>query len=173
MPYAGGLALRSWGAQGTVLLIGAPKTTVSDADPGRAQSVFSSDLLRAGVPWMSAATSAQFVPQSLNLDLISGVAYDKGCYVGQEVVARARRAGVQKRAFLFRAACAAPPDGTAVLRGEEEVGTLLHAEDTGNGCLFLAVVPLDAHAGGLTLGCASAPQLIPAVMPYAVPAQKA
>ena len=57
--------------------------------------------VRAGTPWISAATSEAFVPQMIGLDRMGGVSFHKGCYPGQEVVARARYLGKVKR-HLFR-----------------------------------------------------------------------
>jgi folate-binding protein YgfZ len=48
--------------------------------------------VRSGVPRVMAATADQFVPQMLNLELLGGVNFKKGCYPGQEVVARSQYA---------------------------------------------------------------------------------
>lgn len=53
--------------------------------------------IRAGLPWVAAATKDLFIPQTLNLDLIDGVSFTKGCYPGQEVVARSHYRGTLKR----------------------------------------------------------------------------
>jgi folate-binding protein YgfZ len=53
--------------------------------------------LRAGLPMVYAATTESFVAQMLNLDLIGAIAFDKGCYTGQEVIARAHYRGRVKR----------------------------------------------------------------------------
>ena len=53
--------------------------------------------IAAGEPQVYAATSEQFVAQMLNLDLLDGIAFDKGCYTGQEVIARAHYRGRVKR----------------------------------------------------------------------------
>jgi tRNA-modifying protein YgfZ len=53
--------------------------------------------VRAGVPEVYAATSEAFVAQMLNLDLLGAIAFDKGCYTGQEVIARAHYRGRVKR----------------------------------------------------------------------------
>jgi folate-binding protein YgfZ len=50
-----------------------------------------------GLPHVSAATSEQFIPQMLNLDLVGGVSFAKGCYTGQEIVARTHHLGRVKR----------------------------------------------------------------------------
>ncbi|HWL27469.1 MAG TPA: folate-binding protein [Burkholderiaceae bacterium] len=53
--------------------------------------------IAAGLPWVEAATQDLFIPQTLNLDLIDGVSFTKGCYPGQEVVARSHYRGTIKR----------------------------------------------------------------------------
>ncbi len=53
--------------------------------------------ITAGLPWIQAATQDVFIPQTLNLDLIDGVSFTKGCYPGQEVVARSHYRGTVKR----------------------------------------------------------------------------
>lgn len=53
--------------------------------------------LQAGLPWIEADTQDLLIPQTVNLDLIQGVSFTKGCYPGQEVVARAHYRGTVKR----------------------------------------------------------------------------
>jgi folate-binding protein YgfZ len=55
------------------------------------------DAVRAGLPLVGATTSEAFVAQMLNLDLLGAIAFDKGCYTGQEVIARAHYRGRVKR----------------------------------------------------------------------------
>jgi folate-binding protein YgfZ len=55
------------------------------------------EQVRAGIPQVYAATSEAFVAQMLNLDLLGAIAFDKGCYTGQEVIARAHYRGRVKR----------------------------------------------------------------------------
>ncbi|NYT36706.1 folate-binding protein [Allopusillimonas soli] len=57
--------------------------------------------IAAGLPWVQAATQDMFIPQTLNLDLIGGVNFTKGCYPGQEVVARAHYRGAVKRRMAY------------------------------------------------------------------------
>lgn len=57
--------------------------------------------IRAGIPWVTAATREQFVPQMVALDAIGGVDFQKGCYPGQEIVARTHYLGKVKRALRF------------------------------------------------------------------------
>jgi folate-binding protein YgfZ len=68
---------------------------------------------------------ADIFPHDANLDLLNGVDFAKGCYVGQEVVSRMRhRGGARKRIVRLLVTGAAPEPGTAVLAGETPVGTL-------------------------------------------------
>lgn len=53
--------------------------------------------IAAGLPWIVAATQDVFIPQTLNLDLIDGISFSKGCYPGQEIVARSHYRGKIKR----------------------------------------------------------------------------
>ncbi|NHR08661.1 folate-binding protein YgfZ [Chromobacterium haemolyticum] len=57
----------------------------------------------AGIPWVRLATQEQFVPQMANMELIGGVSFKKGCYPGQEIVARSQYLGKLKRR-LFKVA---------------------------------------------------------------------
>ena len=51
----------------------------------------------AGIPWLTLSTQEQFVPQMANMELIGGVSFKKGCYPGQEIVARSQYLGKMKR----------------------------------------------------------------------------
>ncbi len=53
--------------------------------------------IQAGLPWVEARTQDLFIPQTLNLDLIGGVSFTKGCYPGQEIVARSHYRGTVKK----------------------------------------------------------------------------
>jgi len=104
--------------------------------------------LEAGIPEVYAETSGQFVAQMLNLDRIGAVSFTKGCYPGQEIVARAHHLGrVKRRARLFRAAGAPPAAGDALA---DSGGTVVRAAAAGGDCLVMAVVAEDA-AGPFTL----------------------
>jgi folate-binding protein YgfZ len=61
--------------------------------------------VRAGRPLIAQATQDQFVPQMVNLELAGGVDFRKGCYPGQEIVARAQyRGAVKRRMYRLRGA---------------------------------------------------------------------
>ena len=93
--------------------------------------------IRAGRPLITAATQDQFVPQMVNLEILGGVDFRKGCYPGQEIVARAQYRGQVKRRMVRLPA----PGGTPLKPGDEyKGGTVL---DSAGGEL-LAVVPVPA-----------------------------
>jgi tRNA-modifying protein YgfZ len=88
------------------------------------------DIL-AGIPWLTPATSEQFIPQMLNLDKLGGISLTKGCYTGQEIVARTHYLGKAKRS-LFVASCqtANPePNASIVDADGQMVGNVLLAQD--------------------------------------------
>jgi folate-binding protein YgfZ len=72
--------------------------------------------IAAGLPWVEAATQDVFIPQTLNLDLIGGVSFTKGCYPGQEVVARSHYRGTVKRR-MARGVIALPDQGAMAGEG--------------------------------------------------------
>jgi tRNA-modifying protein YgfZ len=82
-------------------------------------------------------------PHDVNMDLLNGVDFEKGCYVGQEVVSRMRhRGGVRKRIVKVSLAGPAPAVGAAILAGEATIGSL----GSSAGQEALAAVRLDRLA---------------------------
>ena len=74
-------------------------------------------LIRAGLPVITAATQDQFVPQMANLEQLGAISFSKGCYPGQEIVARAQYRGeVKRRLFRLHAAAAEPAAGQPVFQ---------------------------------------------------------
>lgn len=108
----------------------------------------------AGIPWLNMETSEQFIPQMLNLDNLGAISFTKGCYTGQEIVARTHYLGKAKRA-LFVAECAPPaPVANAVINNDagQPVGKVLLAGQYGEGCKMLVVLQLsDSNYDGLKL----------------------
>lgn len=100
--------------------------------------------LEAGLPWLGDATTEQFLPQELNLDQTGGMSFDKGCYPGQEVIARVRYRGQVKR-HLYQGHCKSDtiPEPGANLRDKENknAGMLIGAVPTADkGYQCLAVI---------------------------------
>ena len=98
------------------------------------------------MPWVDAGTSEKFLPQELNLERWQGLSYTKGCYPGQEIVARLRYRGTVKRGlFRLQAPKAMEPtlvSGSSLLNAAgAPVATVLYAADGGpDDLLALAVV---------------------------------
>jgi tRNA-modifying protein YgfZ len=105
------------------------------------------DLI-AGLPWLSLATSEEFVPQMLNLDKLGGISFNKGCYTGQEIVARTHYLGKTKREMVL-AECqvSVPPEPNSNIlnrdsEGQEVVGKVLQAMLDGSGCTMQVVLQI-------------------------------
>ena len=131
--------------------------------------------VRSGIPTIEAATVEQFVPQMLNYELIGGVDFQKGCYPGQEVVARSHYRGtIKRRMFLFECDAAAQP-GQEVFHSadpEQPAGRVVNAAPLpgGAGSAALVEVKLAALDGGsLHLSSAGGVVLRLGKLPYAVP----
>ena len=95
--------------------------------------------IRAGRPLITKATQDQFVPQMVNFEVIGGVDFRKGCYPGQEIVARAQYRGQVKRRLVHARA----PAGVSLAPGQEfNGGTVVDVAPTEGGAELLAVVPV-------------------------------
>ncbi|MCZ7838048.1 MULTISPECIES: tRNA-modifying protein YgfZ [Leclercia] len=73
-----------------------------EAQLNNSQQWLSLDI-EAGIPVIDAANSGQFIPQATNLQALGGISFKKGCYTGQEMVARAKFRGANKRALWYLA----------------------------------------------------------------------
>ncbi len=99
----------------------------------------------AGQPQVYAATSEEFVAQMLNLDSVGGIAFDKGCYTGQEVIARAHYRGRVKRRmqrFVSREPCQLSPGDSGQLADGRTFKVVLSAPLADGRCDFLAVTSM-------------------------------
>jgi folate-binding protein YgfZ len=126
----------------------------------------------AGVPQVTLATQDQFVPQMVNFELLGGVNFKKGCYPGQEIVARSQYLGkLKRRTVLARVAAAAPP-GTELYAStdpEQPCGMIVNAAPDGDATACLAEVKLAALEGAtIHLGAAGGPPLAVLPLPYAL-----
>ncbi|MFN3587542.1 MAG: YgfZ/GcvT domain-containing protein, partial [Moraxellaceae bacterium] len=115
-----------------------------------------------------------FVPQMLNYESVGGVNFKKGCYPGQEVVARLYfRGKLKQRLYRLTAKCPPPAAGSAVLDASgKEVGEVVNAAlAPDQRTELLAIVRNDAvAAGGLQLAPGQA--LLALDLPYALDASK-
>jgi len=160
--------LRHPGATPRFEIIGAPaammvlwKELAVSATPDSSERWMLEDI-RAGIPTIHAATSESFLPQMTNMQLIGGVSFTKGCYTGQEVVARTKYLGkIKRRMYLARInsdLCPLPGEelfstGSESGQGTGKVVDAQHSPD--GGCELLAVIEIarhdddDVHIGGV------------------------
>ncbi|MGJ0484242.1 MAG: YgfZ/GcvT domain-containing protein [Methylomicrobium sp.] len=136
--------------------------------PGNSEDWRLLDLL-GGIPWLSPVTAEEHVPQMLNLDKLGGISFTKGCYTGQEIVARTHYLGKAKRA-LFLAECAldtAPEPNAAILdrnSGEQSRGQVLTAISHNGICHLLAVL-LVSESGDYDLVLKDRPEISLRLLP--------
>jgi folate-binding protein YgfZ len=130
----------------------------------------------AGMAWVRGATVEAFVPQMINFEVLGGVSFKKGCYPGQEIVARSQYRGTLKRRLqvfetdtpaavgqeIFNSTDPEQPAGVVAGSGQREGRTLIAAE------IKLAAL----EGGSLHLGSAAGPTLQPRALPYEIPPQE-
>lgn len=146
----------------------APNVTPVGAEPWRLLDIL------AGTPTIYPETIEAFVPQMLNLDLLDGISFHKGCYVGQEIVARTHYLGkLKRRMYLARVDSPAPPRPGAPLfspqaDASQSAGQLANAcrhPDGGYAVLAVALIEC-AERGTLHLNDAGGPTLRLQPLPY-------
>ncbi len=132
--------------------------------------------IRDGILTVLPNTQDQFVPQMANFELIGGVSFKKGCYPGQEIVARTQYRGILKRrmALIQSTTAPVPKPGDSVYSREfadQAAGMIANAAPApGGGFDALVVAQIEALKGGsLALGTPDGPKLVVKPLPYLVP----
>ena len=177
---AGGTAIRLADAAGTSrVLWAAPVDATPPWAPTSSPDVWNWLEVQSGVPRIVASTVEAFVPQMVNLELVGGVNFQKGCYPGQEIVARSQYRGTLKRrmvlaegasagvagAEVFAAADPDQPAGQVVLSA-----SLPHPEGGARHAALIEVKRALTEAGELHLGAIDGPVVRLRELPYAMPA---
>ena len=136
------------------------------------------DIL-SGIPQIYPQTVETFIPQMLNLDLVDGLSFTKGCYPGQEIVARLRYLGKVKQRMLAASVrgveSLVPGDPIyAQQRGEQKAGVVVDAVETGDGeYTFSATAPANLIVQGeLRVGNPAGAALTRIPLPYPAPTEK-
>ena len=102
--------------------------------------------IQDGIPWLGQQTSEAFIPQMINLDRLGGVSFNKGCYTGQEIVARTHYLGKNKRQMYYAEChCESPPQPySAILdsnaASQQSFGKVLAAHHSQGLCQMLIVL---------------------------------
>ncbi|MGY3884842.1 tRNA-modifying protein YgfZ [Aeromonas aquatica] len=108
--------------------------------------------IKAGMPHMEAVHQGEYIPQMLNLQALDGISFTKGCYMGQEIVARAKYRGANNRALFVLAGQANAPvasgDPLEIRLGDNwrRSGMVLNAWQQEGQLWLTAVLPKDTEA---------------------------
>lgn len=135
--------------------------------------------IRAGVPVITTATQDTFVAQTANWDVLGGIDFQKGCYTGQEIIARTQYLGrLKERAFVFHAATEGVRPGERLFSavfGDQACGTVVDAVAApAGGCDLIAVLQLAAaERDDVRVGAPDGPALARLPLPYAIPSATA
>ena len=183
-------ALRRFVLRAKVNIEIVPVSALISALPGAPASTAAARIqaIGNGQPQIYAASSGQFIAQMLNLDCVGAISFTKGCYTGQEVIARAHYRGrVKRRMQRFATSDALPPTPGAALRlTDGRTAQLVDSVTLADGSYeFLAVAPLpstmnsadggtpaDSHAATHNPTASSGAVLIachPLPLPYTLP----
>lgn len=144
---AGGMAVKI--EQDRWLLV---STEQADALPAGDESLWWGLEIKAGLPHMEAVHQGEFIPQMLNLQALDGICFNKGCYMGQETVARAKYRGANNRALFLLAGSANEPvnagDTLEIQLGDNwrRSGMVLNAWQHQGQVWLTAVLPKDTEA---------------------------
>ena len=171
LPDAAGVARYLWVA---------PAATPAPELPAIDLAAWRWGEVQSGVASIELPTVDQFVPQMLNFELLGGVDFKKGCYPGQEIVARSQYRGtIKRRTYLFLGGAAATP-GQEVFHSADPgqpagmVVTAVALPGSTGGSSLLAEVKLAALDNGtLHLGSADGALLSAVDMPYEVTTEHA
>ena len=138
--------------------------------PQATATAWESACIHLGEPEVYPSTSGSWIPQMINLDLLGAVSFRKGCYPGQEIVARTQNLGrIKRRLFRYRVSGdALPAPGDGLCLGEAKVGEVVRAVRHEGAAELLAVVNLDAAGLGLA-AFRGAATCSPEPLPYAIP----
>lgn len=171
--HASGTLLRWWGSDERYPLV-APSAELPASGAALDDVNWHRADIATGVPHIYPETHELFVAQMLNIDLLGGISFDKGCYTGQEIIARTHYRGTIKRRMLrFTANCVAPRPGTRVLQAGAHCGEVVDActvpSESGHFCELLAVVSLDRATEPLELNGIPGSSLTRAELPYGIP----
>ena len=108
--------------------------------------------IKAGIPHLEAVHQGEYIPQMLNLQALDGISFTKGCYMGQEIVARAKYRGANNRALFVLAGTASEPvasgDTLEIQLGDNwrRSGMVLNAWQQDGQVWLTAVLPKDTEA---------------------------
>ena len=172
--FAGGQVLRLPDAEGVArYVLACPAEAPPPALPALDSQAWDWLEVSSGVARVVAATVEQFVPQMVNFEVVGGINFQKGCYPGQEIVARSQYRGtVKRRAFVLGAESSARP-GQEVFHDadpDQPAGQVVNAASWAGSHRALVELKLaTVDSGALHLGSATGPLLHRMAQPYVIP----
>ena len=171
-PWTTPLPQRQQGALNSIDWPGGRGLLIAPAQASAADETFTRSWqladIEAGIPVLHTQTHESFVAQMLNLDLLGGISFEKGCYTGQEIIARTHfRGSVKRRMLRYSVEGMTPAPGTRIVAGEEAAGEVVTSIATTSGSELLAVVQLAHIERELHVDAASKPLLSRLPLPYA------
>jgi len=136
------------------------------------------DSIRAGIAFINAATTEKVIPQELNLEVLGGISFTKGCYPGQEIVARSHYLGrLKNQCYRLRAHTSLEPGREifSTAMGEQSIGLVIQAAAAEDGSFEALAVVRAEDAEHSTLGLEPQGQtpLEKLDLPYTLPLQQA
>jgi len=150
----------------------APKDVAAPVAPALSAALWQVGEVMSGIAWVEQATYEAFVPQMLNYESVDGVNFKKGCYPGQEVVARSQfRGTLKRRAFIVKSdvAMRAGQDVFSSQDANQPCGLIAQAAHDGTQHVAIAELQLSAtENSSLHLGAADGAVLTLLPLPYAL-----
>ncbi|UTV81987.1 folate-binding protein [Acidithiobacillus sp. YTS05] len=130
------------------------------------------EAIRAGTAFITRATTEQVIPQELNLEVLGGINFKKGCYPGQEIVARSHYLGALKRQCYLLYGPAEMQAGQQIFApsmGEQAVGVVINVAKEDTASIALVVLRAANDQEPLHLGQEDGPVLQIGTLPYPLP----
>jgi folate-binding protein YgfZ len=153
-----------------------PAASPAPAGAGITPEAWAFAEAEAGMAWVRGATVEAFVPQMINFEVLGGVSFKKGCYPGQEIVARSQYRGTLKRRLQVFEAASLAAVGQEIFHStdpDQPAGVVAGSGSRDGRTLVAAEVKLAALEGGsLHLGSAAGPRLELRPLPYEIPPQE-
>ena len=150
----------------------APKDAALPKGPSLSDALWQMGEVMSGIAWVELATFEAFVPQMLNYESVEGVDFKKGCYPGQEIVARSQfRGTLKRRAFIVQSTVpmAAGQEVFSNLDATQPCGLVAQAASTGDYHVAILELQLSATENStLHGGAADGPVLSLLALPYAL-----
>jgi folate-binding protein YgfZ len=151
-------------------MIAAPQTLAARGMAGEAERIehdWRLSDIRRGLPQIYLATREAFVAQMLNLDLLDGISFSKGCYTGQEIVARTQHRGrIKRRMYRLQLPQGAWQVGQALRLTDGRAGRVTELAQVNGHCEALAVLHEAAEMSDADPQTSTSVAAVPLALPY-------